>query len=320
MEIIFEGSITILYIVGIIVIIASTAFSKKQKLAIIYYYSIGVAYTGKIRTIGLIVLLIMSLFVYEEYLSEDEAKMKYIDKFFSKIIDFVFQYLIYYRLGFVLIAIITRSWFFMNDVSQYLLERGIEYEDCIIGLRIIPFAIVTIGIHNMFYEKYGLRTYSEVDSAISRFPYYKIHWRDEETKGELFKRFELISAVEDKTYFDRKRGHSFLSFEYIWLNFSKKCRNIVFVVKSKRNHINKCTVKTLLSDFTALNRHVKVFFRRIYRGHSTIEMQLVRVLFCQNLNTGNPRNPLDFCEKARRKLFEIVYSRLFFDGLKRSLY
>ncbi len=320
METIFEGSVTILYIVGIIVIISSTVCTKKQKLAIIYYYSIGVAYTGKIKTINLITLLIVSLFVYEEYLSEDETKMKYIDKFFSKIVDFVFQYLVYYRLGFVLIAIMTRSWAFMNVGSHFLFKIGFEYECCINILRIIPFLFATMGIHNMFYEKHELKTYSEVESTISKFPYYITHWQEEEAKGELFKRFELISAVEDKTYFERKRGHSFLSFEFIGLNIRRRLRSIRFFAKRKKNRTSKISVKAFLKRFVAIKRYAQKLFRGIYRGHSTLEMQLIRVLFCKNLNTGRPRNPKDFFGKAKRKAFEIVYSRLFFDGLKRSLY
>lgn len=320
METIFDGSITLLYIVGFIIIVSNTLPTKKKKLAIIYYYSIGVAYTGKIKTINLILLLVVSLFIYEEYLSEDAIKLKYIDKLSSKIVDFVFQYIFYYRIIFVLLAIISRSWLFMNSAIQISLGKGFSYDICIICLRIIPFAIVTIGVHRMYYEKYGLRTFSEVERKLSDYPYYKIDWVVEDRNGELYRRLRLVTEIEDKTFFDRRKGHSFLSIDFLCINARKKIQNRRIIRRNISKKKGEFSITKCTTCITQIRKDIKRLFRWIYRGRSTIEMQLIRVLFCKKMNVGRPKNPVDFVEKLRRKLFEIIYSSLFFEGLKRSLY
>ena len=53
------------------------------------------------------------------------------------------------------------------------------------------------------------------------------------------------------------------------------------------------------------------------RGHSTIEMQLIRILsYKEGLLLGRPHGVEEWVRTIKRKCYECLYAKMFFDGLK----
>lgn len=57
----------------------------------------------------IILLLLLILFVYEEYLNEDLVKVQYITQLKYKIADFLYMYIFQYKLLYVVLAIGLKS-------------------------------------------------------------------------------------------------------------------------------------------------------------------------------------------------------------------
>ena len=104
----------------------------------------------------------------------------------------------------------------------------------------------------------------------------------------------ILVSIEDKIYFERK-AYSFFSLKYILGILNNKI---------SAQHGNKKIVYVI----SAGNRFIRNIFNES-RGYSTIPMQLVRSL-------GIKRG---YNYKYRRKIFEILYSRMFFKGIERML-
>ena len=102
----------------------------------------------------------------------------------------------------------------------------------------------------------------------------------------------LKISIEDKRYFERE-AYSFFSVKYIISLIKGK-------IASQRG--GKKVIYVLVNG----NRFIKNIFDES-RGYSTIPMQLVRSL-------GIKRG---YNYKYRRKIFEILYSRMFFKGIER---
>ena len=105
MEVLLTNNIFFVYLLGILVIINYEVFEKKQKIAIIYACSFGLTFNHDLRCSMIILLLLLILFVYEEYLNEDLVKVQYITQFKYKIADFLYMYIFQYKLLYVVLAI-----------------------------------------------------------------------------------------------------------------------------------------------------------------------------------------------------------------------
>ena len=63
--------------------------------------------------------------------------------------------------------------------------------------------------------------------------------------------------------------------------------------------------------------YVKYIFSR---GHSTLGMQLVRIIaYEKGLSVGKPKSIRGFCATMKRKIFEILYCNMIFNGLEHYL-
>lgn len=107
-------------------------------------------------------------------------------------------------------------------------------------------------------------------------------------------KYTILTEIEDKLYFKRKNSYNFLSLEFA------KYRILRFRTYIKHYH-GKEKIKRVMyaaEHYAAITKHV--------RGYSTIEMQLIR-------NIGLPTG---YNCVVRRKVFEFVYTKIFFCSLK----
>ena len=123
----------------------------------------------------------------------------------------------------------------------------------------------------------------------SLFPINKIEFNE-----KLNDACNILISIEDRSYFERK-AYSFLSIQYLLKVLNSK----ISILKGSKKI--KCIFKM-----------GNTFVQNILdesRGYSTIQMQLVRSL-------GIKRG---YNYKYRRKIFEVLYSRMFFKGIERML-
>lgn len=121
------------------------------------------------------------------------------------------------------------------------------------------------------------------------FPINKIEFNE-----KLDEASAILISIEDKMYFKRK-AYTFFSSSHI-----------IGVLKSKIS--TQQGSKKIVNVFSIGNCFIRNIFNES-RGYSTIPMQLVRSL-------GIKRG---YNYKYRRKIFEILYSRIFFRGVERML-
>lgn len=156
-------------------------------------------------------------------------------------------------------------------------------------LQIISFLIFVKAMTVTLQQKIVLSTFSDMYKIFIDHPIHKVKFNE-----KLDDACNILVALEDRTYFQRK-GYTFLSMNYITnilregLNTRRGLAKIKFIFRAG----HAFTVNTLNES----------------RGYSTIPMQLMRSLGIK----------LGYNYKYRRKVFEILYSRMFFKGIERML-
>lgn len=156
-------------------------------------------------------------------------------------------------------------------------------------LKILSFLFMVWTLTATLQQKYVLHTFGEMYKTFTYFPINKIKFNE-----KLDEACSILISIEDKAYYERK-SYSFLSPKYILEILKDKIRN-------QRGS------KKITCVFSAGNRFIKNIFDES-RGYSTIPMQLIRSL-------GIKRG---YNYKYRRKIFEILYSGMFFKGIERML-
>ena len=153
--------------------------------------------------------------------------------------------------------------------------------------RTLSFLFIVWTLTAMLQQKYVIHTFGEMYRVFTYFPINKIEFND-----KLYEACNILVSIEDKRYFERE-AYSFFFFLYIISLIKGK-------IASQRG--GKKVIYVLVNG----NRFIKNIFDES-RGYSTIPMQLVRSL-------GIKRG---YNYKYRRKIFEILYSRMFFKGIER---
>ncbi len=163
------------------------------------------------------------------------------------------------------------------------------------SLKFIPniiFKVVSVlflikGITITLQQKYVINSFREMYKVFSDFPIQKISYNK-----KLNDACTILVNIEDRKYFLRK-GYTFFSFNYI-------VRVLVEKIKFSNHKIFRvcelgvCFIENIVNE---------------ERGYSTIPMQLIR-------SVGIKRG---YNYKYRRKIFEILYSKMFFSGIERML-
>lgn len=294
MEVLLTNNIFFVYLLGILVIINYEVFEKKQKIAIIYACSFGLTFNHDLRCSMIILLLLLILFVYEEYLNEDLVKVQYITQFKYKIADFLYMYIFQYKLLYVVLAIGLKSQTGRNFLLKIFSQSNILKDSMETVLTILPILFMIVGIHKIFTNPVELKNFTQINQKFSTYPYYRLPLRDDEKRNDLLKKLELIADIEDHTFFERKRSYNFCSIEFVKSVFKRKQRVQAGERKGK------------------LSRYM--------RGYSTIEMQLIRILsYKKGLKLGKPRNLEELYLVLTRKIYEVVYSTIFFTSYKKYL-
>lgn len=276
------NDIIVLYFIICVGIISFEIFRTRQKVMIIYLITyLACCYNRLNNALG-IVLPILFLFVYFEYIYNDIAKEKLIRKFIYKILDAVFLLVVQYGFIYYLLSLILQS-----EYISDLYNNTIWYYFS----KVLSIAILTICVHRVSINIFEILPYSEFMKVFELNPIYKFPFEQID-----YNKFKLLVDIEDKSYLYRKKSYSLISKEFFGYKYSNFTENI-----------NGCTfhekisyIKYSIKNYCEKTQH--------WRGYSTIEMQLIR-------NIGIDGYP----QTLKRKLYENVYAPILLKSLKSYL-
>lgn len=149
--------------------------------------------------------------------------------------------------------------------------------------------MIIVAITHTLQQKYVINSFSEMYKIFADFPINKVRFNQ-----KLEEACQILVSIEDRTYYERK-GYTFLSIDAARCIFRKRIANYNISEKLKYT-------------YSAGKNFLKNTFSKD-RGYSTIQMQLIRSL-------GIKRG---YNYRYHRKVFELLYSKMFFEGIKRML-
>lgn len=337
MEALLGNSVFFIYIFSIVSVINYSELNSKQKISVIYLLTYGTEIVNtQIDFKYLMVTFLMSMFFYEEYWNADQEKGKWIRSFYAKTIDYLIRLLFIDKALIFIIGLLVKEY---KAQLLSMIDTYTQNEDVVsIVINVMSFTFVVFSIHCMISNSIELFTFDEiVNNVINKNPYYKMVEKEcgQENYDYFWARISILTEVEDRYYFDRT-GYTFLSRDYIKLYVNdKKYESIPegysyidgflrFIhckgLKEKRRLLRrffKVTRRYIETYIKMLSRASKSLF---FRGNSTIEMQLFRILiYKRGLMMGRPKKLRGYIRIIKRKIFELVYTPIFFSAMRNYL-
>lgn len=316
MEELFSNNILVIYIIACLAVISYTNFKENQRIFLLYLFTYGTAYFSVFSVRTSIPLLVIITFVFLEYLTEDGKKLELFIRISHKCLDYFFMMFFQYHFLWVLFAFmfltVSRSdciahclYFQLNDFKFSLLatlgnnetassQVSINYDIFVSILwtisKLLSILFLWLGIHLTISQPFKIKSITKIVEKFEQIPIYKFEYHP-----EMQEKFDLLCDFEDTTYFLRSKSYSSFSWEYL------KCILKKYGIQSVRS------LSTVLKSDIGKKISIYALFLFLRRGHSTPEMQLLRTI-------GIVRGYDKY--KYQRKVFEIVYSKVFFSALK----
>lgn len=255
-------------------------FEEEKRIAISYIVLYLTVVMGVISLKqGLFIFVLLSFFTLE-FLSEDGDRVHFLS-FGQKIIDYFFRMIFEYHFCGVLFGLCIP--YILNNC---LVHGQISMSSCpglIIWGGLISVVALIYAVSSTIGGRFKTETITTIFDKLNRVNFHDAKSLvNEKTIG-------ILLTIEDRTFFERSNNaHTALAWPIIRR-----------VMKMKR--LWRCTKFFV--------RHPVLSMKRI-RGFATIEMQLIRSI---GIRRGYERAPI------RRKIFEIIYSRMIFNAKLRDL-
>ena len=146
------------------------------------------------------------------------------------------------------------------------------------------------GINLTISQPFKIKKISDIFNIFENAPPHSFIYEE-----KMQEKFDLLCAIEDKSYFHRNNSYSCISSEYIkWF------------IKN-HNYTYTKIITYIISLIFNYNKAIQFCNKNLNRGYSTPEMQLLRTIGIQR---GYDKY------KLQRKIYEIIYSKLFFSSYK----
>ena len=306
MEQFFSGSQNALYFIGLLFLIISNNKNNKENISnniILLYIIMALVNVFNVIDLNISTIIILLIcFIDIEILNINNETL--IVKTTYKICDFLFEIINKYKFTYM---------YLLNFLLNIIISK---FEICFFIKLIIYFMyfILFIKIITKIYRnEFKLKEFNEIEKI---FENNATGFRYEEAANKKnIEKFNMLIDIEDKTYINRKRSHSSISIEALMckINRQQKYEEIIDSVKSNNFWYFIKNIKVLLKYvFKVINIILKAIIykngikRFIKRGYSTIEMQWIR----------NAGIEVGYDKVYRRKIYELIYSNIFFKSLK----
>lgn len=280
MEQLFGDNLIIIYFIVGLGVICYSNFNTQQRIMLMYTITYVCCLLNILDAKVALIMMTLLLFIYLEYLTEDYYKLKIVRKIHYKILDAMFLMIFQYYYIFFVLAVSLQT-----NYIRMIVDWKYYKEICIA----ISFIMVFFCIHETSIQRFEILPITDIMKVIDKNPVYQFPYNEIDAG-----KYTILTEIEDKSYFKRKNSYNFLSLEFA------KYRILRFRTYIKHYH-GKEKIKRVMyaaEHYAAITKHV--------RGYSTIEMQLIRNI---GLRTG-------YNCVMRRKVFEFVYTKIFFCSLK----
>ncbi len=279
-----NGNIILIFFFAMLAIYNYINLKEYQRITIIYISIYGMVVINAVSIKVGLVMLGVSLFCFFEILTTDEMKFKIIVKPVNKIIDCIYISIAQYAVICEIISIVLC--YFYKKYRQ-------EYEWVSIIYACLSFVILVVAVTTVLQQKYVVKSFDDMCRVFREFPINRVVFND-----KLYQACKILVSIEDRRYYDRKG--------YTDFNLKTVKETIDSNIDGERIQAAIIRiVKWIMSALSTAKRVWRNFYCRD-RGYSTIPMQLVRSL---GLDKG-------YNCQIRRKIYECLYSKLFFDGLR----
>lgn len=305
-----------IYFFACIVILNYSVFGRRQKLMLIQIATFSMAVMGGMGSKVLCISLAVVLFILEEYLTTDKVKLQLVTKFWPKILDFGYNFIFQDSGIWTLLALMCNSDFVSRQAGELLGNPAGKYLP-----KMLSIGLFAVGMHRLSSGGFEISTFSGMKQRFESVPFRKADYLD----AALCEKMNLLADIEDKSYFDRENTYNWISGEFIRYRFfrrqsleipGKEKKRWYFFLKKCIRYIKAYGVISFLKkgreelhwSFQGVRpvHWLKMVFKR---GYATLEMQLIR-------NIGIERGYEKDKYMVRRKIFEVIYSYIFFSGLK----
>lgn len=165
------------------------------------------------------------------------------------------------------------------------------------SVKYISFCFLIIGLQKLNNAKFELHTFTAMKKRFEEYAYKNIDFAND----DLTEKLVLLSDIEDKSYFDREKSFNLISIEFIKYRLHK---STLYKEKQKGYANTEALIKRALQ---VVRNDMKNGL--VLRGYSTIEMQLIK-------NIGIKRGFLRKKYLVARKIYELLYTKIFFTGLR----
>ena len=156
---VFENNSIYVYFLSCIVIFSYQHFTKRQKISLIYATTIAMELISKYSWTLTLVMLLISMFILEEYLSDDKVKCELLGNVWYKMIDFTYQFIfIDAGIGIVINIIVSDE-----RLCGFLREIPID------GFYGVNIGILLITIHMLNTSKFGLYDFQTIKRHFDQF-------------------------------------------------------------------------------------------------------------------------------------------------------
>lgn len=294
MEYFFDNNIYMIFAFILYSILIKEKPNEENKKVIVIYSFIAMLSVFKILDIKkMLIICLLCLFIYFEILIDDYFKLKIIKKVRYKIFDFLYLLIFKYMFVLFVISLLIISNLLTNFI---ILPTLLKYL-----LFICIFLYIIFFICNNEFELYS---FSHITETLNK----KVNFgRFEPVKQ---KHAEILLYIEDKSFFDRPNNYTIVCWAYIKHRIYR-VNNVLYKIRNNRLSTHKIVniirfIKYAFGQFIKQLQDLPKFIRRIFRGHSTIEMQLFRSVAVKS----------GYYKILQRKIAEYIYTPIFFAGLK----
>ncbi len=293
MESFFQNQIYVLFAIIIYYILINDQIIKEsQKISIIYIFISCLSLFDILDLKPMMLIMLLIFFVYFEILYNDTYKVLIIKKIYHKFIDYF--YLLVFRYNFLLYVF---SLIFISE--SFLNKFNIPY-----NLNLIIFVV--------------LLYYVLQKNVANQFELYSFDYIFEKMKKYNFGNFALISydkaemiiTIEDKSFFARKNDYTYICWDFLKYRIDRirEIVDIIQISKGYKHSFRKIVIfiKYVIKQCWYQLQEIIHSGGYLLRGYSTIDMQLFRTIAVKN----------GYEKKFQRKIAELIYSQLFFKGLR----
>lgn len=303
-----KNNIILMYLFILIFFLKPEKLKENHKIFIVYLCGFFIDCMNTIQTLYILVLTIISLFLYIEYFNDSVFKRDVMIKMRYKFLDFFYIMFFQYYFGYYLCVMFLNTQFVKN--LEFLKVIDDKVITCLNFIFLLHIADLLYSLN------WQIKSLDEMKRIMDEI--ILIYNLD---VNVVKKKERLVIRLEDKSFLKRKKYTTFFSFDYL-INYGipriikyvmkrihmYKNINIVNLFKDI-NRIKKLLLKKIISLFSGIRHLIKRIFFALIRGHSTIEAQIIRTI---GIEKGYHSKPMLI---FKRKIFEIIYTKIFFVSL-----